>query len=67
MLVNLVKNIKLNLIITRKNIKIIIYDLNFGVIYNFIFFKKIELFNKYKLYLIESLLESGILKVKLKK
>lgn len=61
------KNIKLNFKITNKNINLIIYDLNFGILYHQIYLKNNFLLNNtiyFKTLFVEYLFEVGILKIK---
>lgn len=63
----MLKNIKLNFKITNKNINLIIYDLNFGILYHQIYLKSNLLLNNnvyLKTLFIEYLFEVGILKIK---
>jgi hypothetical protein len=61
------KNVKLNFKITNKNINLIIYDLNFGILYHQIYLKSNFLLNNtiyFKTLFVEYLFEVGILKIK---
>jgi hypothetical protein len=61
------KKIKLNFKITNRNINLIIYDLNFGILFSQIYLKNNIILSNIlfmKILFNEYLLESGVLKIK---